>query len=140
MTILAAKFNELDKWKKCEVYEEIKVNGQNTISVHWVCTEKDTEKGKVTKACLVAHGYKEEGSMFRKDSPTCSKESLHMTLTIIASHDWKFRCLDIQSAFLQGSCILREIFLKPPVEASTRNLWNYENVSMANLMLLDHGC
>ena len=60
--------------------------------------------------------------MFRKDSPTCPKESLHMTLTIIASHGWMINCLDIQSAFLQDSGISREIFLKPPVEASTKNL------------------
>ena len=123
MTVLEAKLNELDKWKKYEVYEEIPDNGQKTISVCWVGTEKNTEKGKVTKARLVARGYEEEDSMFRKDSRTCSKESLHMTLTIIASHGWKINCLDIQSAFLQGSCISKEIFLKPPAEATTKNLW-----------------
>ena len=32
--------------------------------MRWVCTEKDTEKGKVTKARLVACGYEEEDSMF----------------------------------------------------------------------------
>ena len=40
------------------------------MSVRWVCTEKDTEKGKVTKARMVARVYEEEDSMFRKDSPT----------------------------------------------------------------------
>ena len=99
MTALEAKLNELDKWKKYEVYEEVPDNGQKTISVHWVYTEKDTEKGKVIKACLVARGY-EEDSNVSKDSPTCSKESIHMTLTIIASHGWKINCLEIQPAFL----------------------------------------
>ena len=105
MTVLEAKLNELDKRKKYEVYEEVPDNGQTTISVRWVCTEKDTEKGKVTKARLVARGYEEEDNMFRKDSQTSSKESLRMTLIIIASQAWKINCLDIQSAFLQGSCI-----------------------------------
>ena len=79
MTVLETKLNELDKWKSYEVYEEVPDNGQKTISVRWVCTEKDTEKGKVTKARLVTREYEEDDNMFRKYSPTCSKESLHMT-------------------------------------------------------------
>ena len=108
--------------------------------MRWVCTEKDTEKGKFTKAHLVPHGYEEEDSMFRKDSSACSKESLRMTLTIIASHGSKMNCLNRQLAFLQGSCISREIFLKPPVEASTKNLFKIQEwVYMAYLMLLEDG-
>ena len=87
MTILEDRLNEPDKWKKYEVYEEVPDNGQKTISVRWVCTEKDTEERKVIKACLVACGYEEEDSVFLKNSAT------------------KINCLEIQSAFLQGSCI-----------------------------------
>ena len=72
MTVLEAKLIEPDKRKKYKVYEEVPDNGQKTISVCWLCTEKDAEKGKVTKACLVARGHEEEDNMFRKDSPTCS--------------------------------------------------------------------
>ena len=54
--LLDAKLKELEKWKQFDVYKEVLDNGQNTISVRWVCTTKD---GKV-KARLCARGLKTE--------------------------------------------------------------------------------
>ena len=44
-------------------------------------------------------------------------------MTIILSHKWEIKSLDIKSAFLQGQPINSEIFLKPPKEAGADKLW-----------------
>ena len=56
--------------------EQVENQGQSAISTRWVCTEKETENGKVIKASLVARGFEEDSSCIQKDSPTCNKESL----------------------------------------------------------------
>ena len=78
----------------------------------------------VIKARLVARGFEEENlNDIRKDSPTCSKENLRIVLAIISSHQWQASSLDVKSAFLQGNQIDRDLYLKPPKEADTGNLW-----------------
>ena len=44
-------------------------------------------------------------------------------LTIIFSHQWQANSLDVKSAFLQGNQIDRDLYLKPPEETNTGNLW-----------------
>ena len=44
----------------------------------------------------------------------------------MASKHWHLNSLEIQAAFLQGSEISREVYLKPPVEASTNKLWKLQ--------------
>ena len=39
------------------------------------------------------------------DSPTCSKESLRLTSSIMVSKGWKCNSIDVRSAFLQGKQI-----------------------------------
>ena len=46
-----------------------------------------------------------------------------MLLTILSAHEWQLKSIDIKSAFLQGSDIARDIYLKPPKEAKTDKLW-----------------
>ena len=121
-----AKLNELRKWKEHEVYQEVENEGQPLISTRWVCTEKDSGKGKIIKARLVARGSEEDNSNIRRDSPTCCKESLRLALVVIASNHWEVNSLDIQSAFLQGSRISRDLFIKPPPEACTTKIWKLQ--------------
>ena len=83
--------------------------------------QKDTEKGKSLKHAWL-HVDMKKTACFEKILQLASKRVYQLTLIIIASHGWKINCLDIQSAFLQDSCISREIFLTPPVEASKKNL------------------
>ena len=116
-----AKQNELSSWKSLGVYDEVIDVGQRTISVRWVCTEKEINGEKKNKARLVARGYEEdEMESFNKDSPTCSKESLRAMITVINAKFWKINSLDIKTAFLQGKEIDREIYLKPPKEAGVK--------------------
>ena len=36
---------------------------------------------------------------------------------------WKINTMDINSAFLQGKPIERDVYLKPPKEAHTKKIW-----------------
>ena len=51
-----AKRMELENWKKFEVYEEVYDRGQSSMSVRWVCTEKEVNGETIVKARLVARG------------------------------------------------------------------------------------
>ena len=103
---------ELKKWKDFNVYEEVKDEGQKSISVRWVITEKEE-----TKARLVARGFEEKVNI-KSDSPTVTKEVLRMFFTICSSKGWKEKSMDVTAAFLQSSGMEREVFLKPPKEAN----------------------
>ena len=75
------------------------------------------------KARLVARGYEEENKdSLKADSPTISTDNLRLLFAIIATHHWKICDLDIKAVFLQGNPILRDIYLKPPVEAGKNKL------------------
>ena len=90
----------------------------------WVCTEKDSEKGRIVKARLVARGFVEDNSNVHRDPPTCCKESLHLALVVIASNHWEVKSLDIQLAFLQG--ISKDLFIKLPPEPCTAKIWKLQ--------------
>ena len=125
--VTEAKMLEIDNWKKHNVYTEVPNDGERHITVRWVITEKVKEGVTVVKARLVARGFEEqEMEVIRKDSPTCCRENLRIILTIISSKSWKVNTLDIKSAFLQGKQIDREVYIKPPVEAGTENLWKLQ--------------
>ena len=66
------------------------------------------------KACLVAHGYKEDSHNLKTDSPTCSCEAMHVVMLTALFMKWQVESLDFTSAFLQGDKLGREIFLSLP--------------------------
>lgn len=70
------------------------------------------------KARLCVRGY-EEIQDFRTDSPACSRESIRISLAIVASKGWDINSIDIKRAFLQGKDIERTVFIRPPKEANT---------------------
>ena len=124
--VLQAKMNELQSWKDEQVYTEVDNAGQSVISVRWVISVKpDERKQDVVKARLCARGF-EENQDFRTDSPTCKRESVRIVLLVISSHSWILNSIDIKRAFLQGKRIEREVFIKPPKEASTDKLWRLD--------------
>ena len=120
--IVEAKLKELENWKNNNVYSEVDNEGQSQISVQWVITEKIIGVSK-TKACLVAWAFQEmDNDKIRKDSPTCGREKLRLILLIINLNGWKINTMDINSAFLQGKPIERDVYLKPPKEAHTKKI------------------
>ena len=120
--IINAKFKELDAWRTHKVYDKVPDENQKCVAVRWVVTPKMIDGVHSVKARLVAKGF-QESQDFRKDSPTCSRESIRIALTTIASKHWKLQGIDIQAAFLQGNEIDRVVFLRPPPEANTNLIW-----------------
>ena len=120
--IRQAKEREFQSWKDNDVYEEVPNNGQKTVSLRWVLTDKIKDGKKICKARLVARGF-EERNVIDKDAPTCAAEGLRLCLTIMAMKRWKVKTLDVKTAYLQGESIERELFVRPPKEAKTTGLW-----------------
>jgi hypothetical protein len=78
----------------------------------------------MTKARLAARGFEDhEVKNLQTDSPTCSKETIRIAIALMASKEWSCRTLDVKTAFLQGNPLEREVFLIPPKEAHTENIW-----------------
>lgn len=114
-----AKAEELRNWKENSVYKTVRDTGQKCISTRWVCSLKEANDGSGVKpkARLVARGFEEsELEELPKDSPTCSSESTRVVFSVLAQNRWTPHSMDIKTAFLQGSEIARDIYLRPPRE------------------------
>ena len=83
---------------------------------------KSKHGNRRVKARLVARGFEENSQEILKDSPTCSKESLRLILTFLATNNWLCNSIDIKSAFLQGKSIDRIVYLSPPRESKENNV------------------
>ena len=115
-----AKHVEMESWKQNEVYQEVPNQGQKFVTTRWVLTEKvDGRK----KARLVAWGFQEDQSALTLESPTCARESIRLTLVLMAFFKWKPNSIDVKTAFLQGKPLDRPVYVVPPKEANTQNLW-----------------
>ena len=124
-----AKKSELDKWKEEEVFQEVEDKGQERLSTTWVVTTKVKNEEEVTKARLVIRGY-EETEQARSDSPTCSKESIRLLISIAVAKGWNLNSLDVKAAFLQGKSIDREIYVTPPKEVQNGgHIWRLKKVA-----------
>jgi transposase InsO family protein len=120
---IEAKEAELKNWKDNDVFVEVKDEGQAAISVRWVLTEKVKDGCTRIKARLVARGFEEDMQQRRTDSPTCSRDSLRVAMSVIAAFGWTCNALDVKAAFLQGENINRDVYLYPPREFNNGYLW-----------------
>ena len=124
--VLKAKEKELDKLKQFGTYKEVKESrlspGQrsNLIASTWSVVNKGTSSDPVIKARLCARGDLEKVEV-RTDSPTTSKASIRLILSLAASNKWVLHSLDFTNAFLQGASLEREVFLRPPPDVRERN-------------------
>ena len=121
--VMAAKEKEIENWIENEVFEEIEDSGQQTISVRWVVTEKTPNDKPETRARLVARGFEEETTQLKKDSPTCSRETVNLVFWVASGNKWHCHTVDVKAAYLQGDDIKREVYLRPPKEFDTGQIW-----------------
>ena len=118
--VIDAKNKELQKFKKRKVYEEVPDEGQETVSVRWVVTVKPDS---TVKCRLVGRGYEENTESIRTDSPTCSRDTLRVLMSLVVGIGWTIQHIDVESAFLQGKQLEREVYIRTPLEAETDLLW-----------------
>ena len=69
--IVDAKGIEMDELSSNEVFKVVPFVNQRTISSRWVITERFKKGKRKLRARLVARGFEEDSSKYRKDSPTC---------------------------------------------------------------------
>ena len=81
--------------------EEVGDRGQDALSSRWIMTDKSTETEKKVKARLLARGFEEKVKV-QAESPTGSRETLHMLLTVASTNGWKIESGDVKSAYLQA--------------------------------------
>ena len=73
------------------------------------------------KARLVCRGF-EEMVKVQADSPTGSKETLHMLLALAATNDWTVKSGDVKNAYLQRAQLDREVYMEAPAEAKKEGM------------------
>ena len=116
-----AKRKELQAFEDFGVYTEVEDHGQEKLSSRWILTDKSTPQETKVKARLVCRGF-EETVQVQADSPTGSKETLHLLLCIAATKNWKIKSGDVKNAYLQGEKLDREVFMEPPIEKKKPNI------------------
>ena len=116
-----AKLNELNNWKRNNVYEEIPYNNPKLIHVKWVCTLKETNGQQKLYARLVVKGFDEATKdEILEDSSTCSKENLRVVLSAIAQKKFKTNLIDIKLHFHKEKILIENYMYE---KANTNKIW-----------------
>jgi hypothetical protein len=114
---VVAMQEELNNFKRNEVWSLVERPKQNVVRTKWVFRNKQDEHGVVTrnKAQLVAKGYSQvEGLNFDETfAPVARFESIHMLLAYATHHGFKLYQMDAMSAFLNG-LIKEEVYVEQP--------------------------
>jgi hypothetical protein len=114
---IIAMEEELNTFKRNEVWELVPRPKQNVIGTKWVFRNKQDEFGVVTKdkARLVGKGYTQvEGLDFGETyAPVARLESIHILLAYATHHDFKLHQMDVKSAFLNGP-LQEEVYVDQP--------------------------
>jgi Reverse transcriptase (RNA-dependent DNA polymerase) len=108
---------ELNNFKRNEVWTLVERPNQNVIGTKWVFHNKKDENRIVTrnKARLVAQGFTQiEGFDFGKTyAPVARLESICILLAYATHHDFKLYQMDVKSAFLNGP-IFELVYVEQP--------------------------
>ena len=99
-----AKLKELESWKDNNAYETVENQNQKCLSVCWICSVKQTNKGLKPTASIVACVFEEDSlKTSEKESPNASKDFAILTLlSTIITYNWNLKSIDIKTAFLLG--------------------------------------
>jgi hypothetical protein len=97
---------ELNNFKRNEVWSLVPHPNQNVVGTNWVFHNKQDEHGVVTrnKARLVAKGYAQVVGLDFEETfaPVARLESIWILLAYDAHHSFKLFQMDVKSAFLNG--------------------------------------
>jgi hypothetical protein len=119
---------ELNNFKRNEVWELVPRPKQNVIGTKWVFSNKQDEFGVVTKnkTRLVEKGYTQvEGLDFGETyAPVVRLESIRILLAYATHHDFKLHQVDVKSAFLNGP-LQEEVYVEQPPGFEDPNFPNH---------------
>jgi hypothetical protein len=105
---------ELNNFKRNEVWSLVPRPKQNVVGTKWVFHNKQDEHGVVTqnKARLVAKGYAQFAGLDFEETfaPVARLESIHILLAYAAHHSFRLFQMDMKSAFLNGP-IKEEVYV-----------------------------
>jgi hypothetical protein len=114
---LLAMQEELNNFKRNEVWSLVSRPKQNVVGTKWVFHNKQDEHGvvKSNKARLVAKGYAQVIGLDFKETfaPVARLESIRILLAYAAHHSFKLFQMDVKSAFLNGP-IKEEVYMEQP--------------------------
>jgi hypothetical protein len=109
---------ELNNFKRNEVWSLVPRRKQNVVGTKWVFRNKQDERGVVTrnKARLVAKGYAQVAGLDFEETfaPVARLESIWILLAYAAHHSFKLFQMDVKSAFLNGP-IKEEVYWNNPL-------------------------
>jgi hypothetical protein len=106
---------ELNNFKRNEVWSLVPGLKQNVVGTKWVFRNKQDDYGVVTrnKARLVAKEYAQVTGLDFEETfaPVAKLESIHILLAYGAHHSFKLFQMDVKSAFLNGP-IKEEVYVE----------------------------
>jgi hypothetical protein len=109
---------ELNNFKRNEVWSLVPRPKQNVVGTKWVFRNKKDEHEVVTrnKAWLVEKGYAQVTSLDFNETfaPVARLESIHILLAYTAHHLFKLFQMDVKSTFLNGP-IKEEVYVEQPL-------------------------
>jgi hypothetical protein len=108
---------ELNNFKRNEVWSLVPCPRQNVVGTKWVFRNKKDEHGLVTrnKGLLLAKGYAQVAGLDFEETfaPVARLESIRILLAYAAHHSFKLFQMDVKSAFLNGP-IKEEVYVEQP--------------------------
>jgi hypothetical protein len=108
---------ELNNFKRNEVWSLVPRPKENVVGTKWVFRNKQDEHGVVTrnKARLVAKGYAQVAGLDFEETfaPVARLESIRILLAYAAHHSFRLFQMDVKSAFLNGP-IKEEVYVEQP--------------------------
>jgi hypothetical protein len=109
---------ELNNFKRNEVWSLVPRPKQNIVGTKWVFRNKQDKHGVVTrnKARLVAKGYAQVVGLDFEETfaPVARLESIRILLAYVAHHSFRLFQMDVKSAFLNGP-IKEEVYVEQPL-------------------------
>jgi hypothetical protein len=108
---------ELNNFKRNEVWSLVPRPKQNVVGTKWVFRNKQDEHEVVTrnKARLVAKGYAQVAGLDFDETfaPVARLESIRILLAYVTHHSFRLFQMDVKSAFLNGP-IKEEVYVEQP--------------------------
>jgi hypothetical protein len=125
---VVAMQEELNNFKRNEVWSLVERPRQNVVGTKWVLCNIQDEHRVVTrnKARLVAKGYSQvKGLDFDETfAPVVRLESIRMLLAYVTHHNFKLYQMDVKSAFLNGP-IKEEVYVEQPPSFESEDYPNH---------------